>query len=267
MSYILDALKRADAERGRGQVPGLNAQPLGASPEPSGPRRSRSAGPWLALVAVGVLATAAAGFWFWRAPAPVAAPPAPVIAVAPPVPVTAPPVASVPPEAAPVSSPEVPPRPRRGPLLHRPQRHRRSRARPWPARPPHPLWRCLPRKRRPQPPRPRPAYLQRPRSRPLLPRPKPAQRRARRARAASAAAEALPPAPMLAEVPESARRGLPTLNVTGAVYSENPAQRLLLVNGLVLPQGATAAPEVVIEEIRARSATFNFRGTRFRVGF
>jgi uncharacterized protein (DUF2164 family) len=55
---------------------------------------------------------------------------------------------------------------------------------------------------------------------------------------------------MLAEVPESARRGLPTLNVTGAVYSENPAQRLLLVNGLVLPQGATAAPEVVIEEIR-----------------
>ena len=39
------------------------------------------------------------------------------------------------------------------------------------------------------------------------------------------------------------------------------------VNGLVLPQGATAAPEVVIEEIRARSATFNFRGTRFRVGF
>jgi general secretion pathway protein B len=72
---------------------------------------------------------------------------------------------------------------------------------------------------------------------------------------------------MLAEVPESARRGLPALNVTGAVYSENPAQRLLLVNGLVLPQGATAAPEVVIEEIRARSATFNFRGTRFRVGF
>ena len=37
MSYILDALKRADAERGRGQVPGLNAQPLGASPEPSVP--------------------------------------------------------------------------------------------------------------------------------------------------------------------------------------------------------------------------------------
>jgi general secretion pathway protein B len=53
MSYILDALKRADAERGRGQVPGLNAQPLGASPEPSGSRRSRSAMPLLALVGGG----------------------------------------------------------------------------------------------------------------------------------------------------------------------------------------------------------------------
>ncbi|OQC17933.1 MAG: hypothetical protein BWX79_00127 [Alphaproteobacteria bacterium ADurb.Bin100] len=216
MSYILDALKRADAERGRGQVPGLNAQPLGASPEPSGSRRPRSAGPWLALLAVGVLAAAAAGFWFWRAPAPVAAPPAPVIAVAPTAPVTAPPVISVPPEAAPVASPEVPPAPA-----------------------------------------PRPAVAP----------PPAASAVARPPVARAASAQALPTAPMLAEVPESARRGLPTLNVTGAVYSENPAQRLLLVNGLVLPQGATAAPEVVIEEIRARSATFNFRGTRFRVGF
>jgi general secretion pathway protein B len=30
MSYILDALRRAQAERDRGQVPGLNAQPLAA---------------------------------------------------------------------------------------------------------------------------------------------------------------------------------------------------------------------------------------------
>ena len=30
MSYILDALQRADAERERGTVPGLHAQPLGA---------------------------------------------------------------------------------------------------------------------------------------------------------------------------------------------------------------------------------------------
>ena len=28
-----------------------------------------------------------------------------------------------------------------------------------------------------------------------------------------------------------------------------------------------AAPEVLIEEIQARSATFNFRGTRFRITF
>ncbi|HWS05455.1 MAG TPA: general secretion pathway protein GspB, partial [Burkholderiaceae bacterium] len=76
-----------------------------------------------------------------------------------------------------------------------------------------------------------------------------------------------PAAPLLGELPESAKRGLAPLTITGAVYSENPGQRLLLVNGQVLPQGAMAAPEVLIEEIQARSATFNFRGTRFRITF
>ncbi len=84
---------------------------------------------------------------------------------------------------------------------------------------------------------------------------------------ASATPAAGAAAPLIAELPEEVRRLIPALAITGAVYSENPAQRLLLVNGQVLPQGATAAPEVMIEEIRSRSATFTFRGTRFRVTY
>jgi len=49
------------------------------------------------------------------------------------------------------------------------------------------------------------------------------------------------------------------------VYSSNPGQRLLLVNNLVLPQGAQAAPEVTLEEIRPKSSVFSFRGSRFQL--
>jgi general secretion pathway protein B len=73
------------------------------------------------------------------------------------------------------------------------------------------------------------------------------------------------PLPWLAELPEETRRQVATLTITGAVYSENPSQRLLLVNGQVLPQGSLVVPEVTLEEIRERHSVFNFRGTRFRL--
>ncbi len=51
MSYILDALRRAQAERDRGQVPGLHAQPLSA-PAPTVAGRPSL---WLGLAAVAAL--------------------------------------------------------------------------------------------------------------------------------------------------------------------------------------------------------------------
>ena len=101
MSYILDALRKADAERDRGNVPGIHAQPSfgGAAPLRAQPATK----PW-AWLAAGALAVAlvAAIAWYVMSPAPMAlvATPAvsapPPIAVAPtvlaPAPVTAPPV-------------------------------------------------------------------------------------------------------------------------------------------------------------------------------
>jgi len=78
-------------------------------------------------------------------------------------------------------------------------------------------------------------------------------------------AAAAPTAPLLSELPEDIRRQIPPLGISGAVYSDNPAQRLLLVNGQVLGQGSLAAPDVTLVEIRASSSEFSFRGTRFRI--
>jgi general secretion pathway protein B len=63
MSYILDALRRAQAERERGQVPGLEARTMGAAPPQPPPRRATAV--WLG----GALALAAlvgAGLLIWR---------------------------------------------------------------------------------------------------------------------------------------------------------------------------------------------------------
>jgi general secretion pathway protein B len=71
--------------------------------------------------------------------------------------------------------------------------------------------------------------------------------------------------PLLSELPEEIRRQISALAISGAVYSEYPGQRMLLVNGQVLKQGSAAGPDLTLEEIRASSSVFNFRGTRFRV--
>ncbi len=105
MSYILDALRKADAERERGAVPGLHAQslpPLSADPDAEPPRRR---GRWAAGAAGLLLVAALAGWWLNRPAAPPASdgapralPPPPAVAAAPepaaalPMPAAAPPL-------------------------------------------------------------------------------------------------------------------------------------------------------------------------------
>lgn len=91
MSYILEALRRSQAERERGQVPGLNAQPGAVAALPT----QRDGVPWRWLLPAGLfgLAGVALLLWFWRTPA---APPAVVATAALPVPAVAPPPAPLP---------------------------------------------------------------------------------------------------------------------------------------------------------------------------
>ena len=137
MSYILEALRKADAERERGAVPDLHAQllPPGAAEAQTEPPRT-SVLPWLAFGVL--LAIVAGGAWYLLGrdePAAVAiAPPAPP---APPVAASAVPAASAPQAAA--STPVV----------------AASVAEPAAAPPPKPVAKAAP-PRRPPPPRPPP---------------------------------------------------------------------------------------------------------------
>ena len=73
--------------------------------------------------------------------------------------------------------------------------------------------------------------------------------------------------PLLSELPENIRRQIPAMAINGVVYSENPSQRVLLVNQQVLTQGSQAVPDVKLEEIRPHSSVFSFQGTRFRLAY
>lgn len=246
MSYILDALKRADAERERGSVPGLHArQVVSLASHAARGVRSRL---WPATAGA-VILCAVAGLWVWRSASTdtpvmatgptVSAPVAPALQAQPaPVPhsLTAPdaspaavatraatsasvtitratPAAAVVPGAAPVVAPAVA------------TTIAASTAS-----------------------APTPALVAEPAAGP-----------------APRTAEAGPAVPLLGDLAEGIRRQIPKLNISGVVYSAIPGQRILIVNNQVVMQGTLAAPEVQLEEIRASSAVFSFRGTWFQV--
>ena len=241
MSYILDALRRADAERERGAVPNIHAQPYAA---PSGETdTARTTPPWLwialALLAVAVLALA------WKLFA--GDPPREQVAAVAPV-AQAPAPAAVPPGPAPGLAP---PAPSTSPLPS-----------------PVPL----------QPVQPRPITSATSASRAAAPPARAASRPAARAEAASAAA--LPvPAPAstpasaaeriyaVSELPEDVRRSLPALPIGGAMYSKNAADRMLIVGGQILHEGDTIAPELKLEQIRLKSAVFRYKSYRYEVSY
>lgn len=223
MSYILDALRKADAQRARDPARGIHAQPAVASP---GARSYRGREQWLwGAVAALVLASAA---WLWSSADSTATPP---VAAAPAVRV----------EAA-AAAPVVPPA---DVVL--------------PAAPAMAI--APPVQRRPAPvPAQQSTVAAAPASPPPPPTPTPTP--------APAAAPSPSPAPAadrtysLAELPADVQQALPKFAVSGGVYSENVAQRMLIVNGQVFNEGSEIAPGVVLEQIRAKTAMLKFRGLR-----
>lgn len=227
MSYILDALKKADTERERGATPGLHTRHQIPS---GGPANSATRRP-LGLVLAGGLALLllAASFWLWRAPGD--PPPVLELAAVQPLPSPITPAETINASPPPVAPPPLMPPP--DTLTEAPK------ARPKPVATP---------------------ALAKAAATPSSTPATPAQ-----AAVSVPAATAPAAAPPLAELPQDLRSQIPKIVITGSVYSASPAQRLLLVNNLVLAQGAQVAPDLTLEDIQPRSSVLNFKGTRFRV--
>ena len=241
MSYILDALRRAQAERGRGGVPGLHTPAVAASsaaevPQSSGGNRLV----W--LIAAGAAAIALVLAWLQFSPkasAPAPTPPPAVVASA-----------VVQPEPAPVPVPAPVPAPIPTPA---------------PVAPPEPAPVVIDVTPPPPPPPPAPPVVPQAKPAVVAPAPKPAPAVANPAAPDNAKVATAPSTPVYAvgELPAAVREQLPALQLAGITYSSNSKYRMVIVNGQVLHEGESAGPGLVLERIESARTIWAFRGYRF----
>lgn len=265
MSYILEALKKAQAERQLGNAPTIHAPAPVHTVDVNRSNRK----PVIAGVAAGALVVALGALFLLRQPmmepaapalqlagapatAPVPAPaPAPVSAPAPVAASAAAPVAES--IAVPAAPPAVaaPPRPPEASAPAKPAEPVKSVKSVKPAAPPargvdkapEPAPRAEPSEAAPESPRP------------VL---------VAAAPAAASGEESVGP---LQSLPEAVQREVPKVAFGGYIYSPNPAERLLLVDKMLRREGEEVAPGLVLERLLPKAAIMNFRGYRYRVGY
>ncbi|MDB5765168.1 MAG: hypothetical protein JWQ21_4163, partial [Herminiimonas sp.] len=217
MSYILDALKKAEAERTLGSVPNIHAQPI-ATALPAA-RRSFRRGPlmWIALTALAIVFGALAWLKPWNtapgsmAAAPQAAQSAPKTAGAEPKSAPLQPPSANTPMAVP-SAAEAPPAAAAGPAA--------AATQPADELPPPEASVAKPAK-----PKAVPKPARKPKEN------KPAQP-AKSSEPQLAKNTEPPPesrVAMLRELPENIQREIPALTISGYIYAGNPADRSVLI--------------------------------------
>jgi general secretion pathway protein B len=241
MSYILEALKKAQAERQLGNAPTIHAP----APSYAAPRAGQGArGRYLAL-GVGVVVVAAAVVLLW--PRLAGEPPVQLAASMPPaaVPATAPATAPV---ATPAPPAVVTPAP--APVVQ-----------PAPAPAPAPVAEIRPVRAKPAPAPVVPTASS-------SPQPSPQQREAAPAPATVA------PQPVgddqlrtLQQLPDTLQREIPRVAFGGYIYSPTPGESLLLVDKMLRREGEEVAPGLVLERLTPKAAVMNYRGTRYRAAY
>jgi general secretion pathway protein B len=227
MSYILDALRKADAQRERDSSRGIHAHP--APPGAGMNNGMRPAWLWGGIGALVVVA--GAGAWYMSKGKPPALPVAQPAAAQPSIAQPAKPQVNAAPAVMPAPPrviPGVPPV-TNARVITPPAQPRRET--PMPARggmapPPPPL---------------------------------PPQQQQQQQQPAPAAA---PPSAVAGLPPDA-----PHVAISGGVYSPNPAQRMLIVGGQVFNEGSEIAPGLTIDEIKPRTTVLKFRGVRYTVAY
>jgi general secretion pathway protein B len=252
MSYILDALKRAESERSRGEIPGLHAQPMARVAldlEDNTPVWKT-----LVLVVIAVVALGALAWWWlsgdWPAPAAVPAQ-APPLAASPstsPAPANPPALVSAPAPVVAAVEPVAPAQPK-----------------PPPRRNPPPAIKSAP----------MPANTAAPGS--SVPTPAPRSQMPADNSSAMRLPGTSPPVASgstneprvlaMSELPADVISSLPALVVSGASYSDQPASRMVIINGALYHEGDRLTSELTLQRIALRSAVLSFRGYRFSINY
>jgi general secretion pathway protein B len=264
MSYILDALRKADAQRESDPARGIHAQPVRtvfASDDSRGRYRRWFWGASAASVAaVGATAwylyhdkdAVAIAQTFSAPPQPYASmpvAPAPAASAVNPAMPMQPQATGAPPATAVMPPAPVPPPGMGGPLAN-PRFGIQQPAAPQTGQPAAPVF-----------PQPSPGAAA-PMTAPVTPQVQtgqPPTMPTMPARPAPPPAAPAPPPPPVAGLPADA----PKLVVSGGVYSADRGQRMLIVNGQVYKEGADLGSGVQLEEIKPNAAVLRFRGARY----
>lgn len=274
MSYILDALKKAERERHQARIPTL--QTVHRKPAPPAPRRLW---PWVTLAVV--LANAGVVIWLLR--------PAPTVLTPPPA-VPSEQVASSPPAATQQSGskpmaeqtrrsgPSARPGPTAGtPPQPAPPSSRTSASRepspdrkPTPAKPSDtkapapPVVAALAPKSEPQRAKPADSPVpptakapEQPPLAPTAPAPKPETQTPKPAERSPASL------PSFRDLPPAVQASLPAMRLEVLVYSEVPSERLVFINGHKYLEGQWIDGKLVLERITSDGAILSHEGKRF----
>ena len=238
MSYILEALKKAEAERTLGAVPNIHARPLVTAL--SANRLALWQRPWMWLALMTLVLTPTVAFWInavRTAPAapmdavlPTQAAPRPAASIAPmAAAIPAPPTAAAipaPPTAAAIPAPpiDVVAPPKAAP--QKPVKHK-TKAEPAQSKASVPM----PAQRKPSPPQDEHMVV------------------------------------TLRELPEHIQRTIPQLSIGGYIYSDNQADRSVLINKRLLRDGDQVAADLILEKMTPTGIIFNYKGYRYHTSY
>ena len=243
MSYILDALKKAESERERGTVPSLRSQSVPFTGGAVGANANRT-GLMLGAVALGLLLLVAL-VWRLFATQPTQVNTTGVVPASPAVSQIANSANAAATTAAPVTAVAAAPAAPSAPLpteivpVDQANKAEVVTAKPVPSARP-------------------------------VPERQPAPRTANAPNPPSLISRSDPITTSIVSINDLAadiRQTLPKTVISGATYSDNPAQRLVIINGDVFREGDNPAPDLVLEKIRAKSVVLNFKGLRYSVGY
>jgi general secretion pathway protein B len=240
MSYILDALKKAEAERNLGEVPDLHAQTY--TPPLMGERIGawRTPWPWILLALLVAVAIALAIVKPWS-PSPVLQSAVPQVAQQTPAPVppSVPAVAAAPPATTPTPPAAAPAPVSKAPVIAKTEA-------PKPAPATH---------KKTPPAEPKQAQKETP----PAAQPAPSQ-------AVTQSGDDAPP-PALRELPESVQQAIPKFTTNGYIYSPNKADRTVLINNKLLHEGDSVAPDLTVEKLTPSGMVLNYKGYRYRSSY